>query len=200
MAQTLYKLGARRVLVTGTGPLGCVPAELAMRGTNGGCSAELQRAASLYNPQLVQMLRELNSKIGKDVFIAANTQRMHNDFVNNPQAFGMVASQPPMCLFLLYNNGSNVFETYIRDINVVFSAGFTTSKIACCGQGPYNGIGLCTQVSNLCPNRDQYAFWDPFHPSEKANGIIVEQIMSGSPDYMSPMNLSAIMALDNSTP
>ncbi|XP_041016485.1 GDSL esterase/lipase At5g33370-like [Juglans microcarpa x Juglans regia] len=165
LLQTLYKLGARRVLVTGTGPLGCVPAELAMRGTNGGCSAELQRAASLYNPQLVQMLKELNSKIGKDVFIAANTQRMNNDFVNNPQAFG-----------------------------------FTTSKIACCGQGPYNGIGLCTQVSNLCPNRDQYAFWDPFHPSEKANRLIVEQIMSGSPDYMSPMNLSAIMALDNSTP
>lgn len=93
--QNLYKLGARRVLVTGTGPLGCVPAELAMRGTNGGCSAELQRAASLYNPQLVQMIKELNSKIGRDVFIAANTERMHNDFVNNPQAFGMVASHPP---------------------------------------------------------------------------------------------------------
>ncbi|XVF57041.1 hypothetical protein PTKIN_Ptkin06aG0171100 [Pterospermum kingtungense] len=33
----LYQLGARRVIVTGTGLLGCVPAELAMRGTNGGC-------------------------------------------------------------------------------------------------------------------------------------------------------------------
>ncbi|KAE8731767.1 GDSL esterase/lipase [Hibiscus syriacus] len=32
---TLYKAGARRVLVTGTGPMGCVPAELAIRGTNG---------------------------------------------------------------------------------------------------------------------------------------------------------------------
>lgn len=94
--QTLYNLGARRVLVTGTGPLGCVPAELAMRGTNGGCSAELQRAAALYNPQLVQMLRELNTKIGNTVFIAANTERMHNDFVNNPQAFGMVAKPTSM--------------------------------------------------------------------------------------------------------
>ncbi|XP_014491480.1 GDSL esterase/lipase At5g18430-like [Vigna radiata var. radiata] len=157
----LYDLGARRVLVTGTGPMGCVPAELAMRGTNGGCSAELQRAASLYNPQLQHMIQGLNKKIGKDVFIAANTARMHNDFVNNPAAYG-----------------------------------FTTSRIACCGQGPYNGIGLCTPLSNLCPNRNLHAFWDPFHPTEKANRIIVEQIMSGSKRYMKPMNLSTVLALD----
>lgn len=87
--QRLYNLGARRVLVTGTGPLGCVPAELAMRGSNGGCSAELQRAASLYNPQLEKMLQGLNRKIGKTVFIAANTQQMHLDFISNPQAYGM---------------------------------------------------------------------------------------------------------------
>ncbi|MED6181223.1 hypothetical protein PIB30_017419 [Stylosanthes scabra] len=161
LLQKLYDLGARRVLVTGTGPLGCVPAELAQRGTNGGCSPELQRAASLYNPQLERMLQELNSKIGKDVFIAANTQEMHLNFITNPQAFG-----------------------------------FTTSKVACCGQGPYNGLGLCTPLSNLCPNRDLYAFWDAFHPSEKANKIIVEQIMSGSTRYMNPMNLSTILALD----
>ncbi|KAJ0014155.1 hypothetical protein Pint_20298 [Pistacia integerrima] len=161
----LYELGARRVLVTGTGPLGCVPAELAMRSRNGECSAELQRAASLYNPQLNQILRELNSQFGSDVFVGVNTQAMHNDFVSNPQAYG-----------------------------------FTTSKEACCGQGRYNGLGLCTPASNLCPNRELYAFWDPFHPSERANGIIVEQFMtSGSTEYMYPMNLSTIMELDSRT-
>ncbi|XP_039061573.1 GDSL esterase/lipase At5g33370-like [Hibiscus syriacus] len=94
---TLYEAGARRVLVTGTGPMGCIPAELAMRGTNGGCSEELQRAASLYNPQLVQMLNGLNKHIGKDVFVSANTQRMHSDFVSDPRAFGFVTSQIPCC-------------------------------------------------------------------------------------------------------
>ncbi|KAJ7973578.1 GDSL esterase/lipase [Quillaja saponaria] len=164
LLQRLYDLGARRVLVTGTGPLGCVPAELAQRSTNGGCSVELQRAADLYNPQLVEMIRGLNNKLGRNVFIASNTQKMHYDFVSNPQAFG-----------------------------------FVSSKIACCGQGPYNGIGLCTPLSNLCPNRDLYAFWDPFHPSEKANKIIVQQILSGSTDYMTPMNLSTILELDSRT-
>ncbi|KAH7543351.1 GDSL esterase/lipase At5g33370 [Ziziphus jujuba] len=160
----LYKLGARRVLVTGTGPMGCAPAELAMRSSNGECSAELQRAAALYNPQLDQMLKDLNRKVGRDVFISTNTQLMRNNFITNPQAYG-----------------------------------FSTSKIACCGQGPYNGLGLCTRLSNLCPNRELNAFWDAFHPSEKANRLIVQQIMTGSADYMNPMNLSTIMALDSRT-
>lgn len=86
--QRLHELGARRVLVTGTGPLGCVPAELALRGRNGDCSEELQRAASLYNPQLVQMLAQLNAEIGSNVFIGADTQAMSNDFVTNPAAYG----------------------------------------------------------------------------------------------------------------
>ena len=88
MLQRLYDLGARRVLVTGTGPLGCVPSELAQRGRNGQCAPELQQAAALFNPQLEQMLLQLNRKIGSDVFIAANTGKAHNDFVTNPQQFG----------------------------------------------------------------------------------------------------------------
>ncbi|XP_065853755.1 GDSL esterase/lipase At5g18430-like [Euphorbia lathyris] len=158
----LYHLGARRVVVTGTGPMGCAPAELAMRGANGGCSAELQRAASLYNPQLIQMVKKLNQKIGKTVFIGANTHKMQTDFINNPRAFG-----------------------------------FSTSKVACCGQGPYNGLGLCTIASNLCPNRNLYAFWDAFHPSEKAIRLIVQQLFSGSGNTMVPMNLTTVMALDS---
>lgn len=77
--------------------------------------------------------------------------------------------------------------------------GFVTSKVACCGQGPYNGVGVCRTFSNLCPNRNLYAFWDQFHPSEKANRIIVHRIMSGSTRYMKPMNLSTILALDATT-
>ena len=76
------------MVVTGTGPLGCVPAELALRGRNGECSEELQQAASLYNPQLVEMIKQLNKEVGSDVFVAANTQLMHNDFVTNPQTYG----------------------------------------------------------------------------------------------------------------
>ncbi|XP_020600057.1 GDSL esterase/lipase At5g33370-like [Phalaenopsis equestris] len=159
--QRLHELGARRVLVTGSGPLGCVPAELAQRSRTGDCDPELQRAAALYNPQLAQLLKDLNGLIGTDVFIAANAFQIHMGFITNPQAYG-----------------------------------FVTSKVACCGQGPYNGIGLCTVASNLCPNRDIYAFWDAFHPSERASRIIVSHMMIGSAEFMNPMNLSTILAMD----
>ena len=75
--------------MTGTGPMGCVPAELAMRSRNGECAAELQRAAGLFNPQLLQMIKGLNKKLHADVFIAANTKEMHMNFITDPQAFGM---------------------------------------------------------------------------------------------------------------
>lgn len=88
--QRLYDLGARRVLVTGTGPLGCVPAELASQGSrNGECAPEPQRAANIFNPALVQMLRGLNQEIGSDVFIIANAFQMNMDFIDNPQQFGL---------------------------------------------------------------------------------------------------------------
>ncbi|KAM0945024.1 putative triacylglycerol lipase [Dioscorea sansibarensis] len=162
--QKIYELGGRRVVVTGTGPLGCVPAELAEKSLTGECDVELQRAANLFNPQLIKLVNQLNIQFGSSVFIAANAKAMHMDFISNPRAYG-----------------------------------FETSKVACCGQGPYNGLGLCTMASNLCSNRDVYAFWDAYHPTQKANRIIVNQILNGSPDYMTPFNLSTILAMDSTT-
>lgn len=78
--------------MTGTGPLGCVPAELAQRSKKGECAAELQKAASLFNPQLIEMLQGLNRRLGSPVFIAANTHQVNTDFITNPQAFGIKAS------------------------------------------------------------------------------------------------------------
>lgn len=88
LMQRVYDLGARKVLVTGTGPLGCVPAELAQHSRNGECAGELQQAAALYNPQLDDMLTSLNNEVGSHVFVGVNTRKMHNDFMSDPKAYG----------------------------------------------------------------------------------------------------------------
>lgn len=93
--------------MTGTGPMGCVPAELAMRSRNGNCDPELTRAAELFNPQLVQMLGGLNRQIGADVFIAANTQLSNSDFIRNPSAFGK--AQPCLWAKSYVVNKPNLF-------------------------------------------------------------------------------------------
>lgn len=74
--------------MTGTGPLGCVPAELAQRSRTGECAVELNRAANLFNPQLIQMINQLNSEIGTTIFVAVNAVQMHMDFIRDPQAYG----------------------------------------------------------------------------------------------------------------
>jgi len=50
---------------------------------------ELQTAASLFNPQLVEMLNQLNGDIGSTVFVAANAFKMNMDFITNPERYGM---------------------------------------------------------------------------------------------------------------
>jgi phospholipase/lecithinase/hemolysin len=158
----LHELGARRVIVTGTGPLGCAPAELALRSRDGiQCDTDLMRAAELFNPQLAAVLAELNGAYGAGTYIAANSFRVHFDFISDPAAYG-----------------------------------FKTAKEACCGQGPNNGVGLCTVASHMCRNRDEYVFWDAYHPTERANRIIVSQFMTGSTDYISPLNLSTVLEMD----
>ncbi|KAG5567334.1 hypothetical protein RHGRI_002786 [Rhododendron griersonianum] len=97
--------------------------------------------------------------------------------------------------------GSDVFisvKAYMK-LHKDFNAnpqtyGFVSTKVACCGQGPYNGIGICNPASNLCQNRNSYVFWDPYHPTERANRYIVQQMLNGSEKYMHPMNLNTIMA------
>ncbi|XP_076907908.1 GDSL esterase/lipase At5g33370-like [Bidens hawaiensis] len=75
--------------------------------------------------------------------------------------------------------------------------GFKTSKEACCGQGPLNGMpGFCTVTSNLCKNRDEYVFWDAFHPTERACRLIVQQIMNGTQAYMKPVNLNLMLSVE----
>jgi len=86
--QRLYELGARRVLVTGTGPLGCVPSQLAMRSSNGECLAELQQATQIFNPLLDNMTKDLNSQLGAHTFVSVNAFLMNIDFITNPQKYG----------------------------------------------------------------------------------------------------------------
>lgn len=73
--------------------------------------------------------------------------------------------------------------------------GIGDGKDACCGQGSYNGIGLCTAQSSLCPDRGNNVWWDQVHPTERAAKIIVDQYFSNS-SSVSPISLKDLMKLD----
>lgn len=88
MMQSLYETGVRRAILMGPGPLGCAPAERALHSLDGECATGLQAAADLFEPQLYQMVQDLNDEFGSHVFITANTKLMHKDIISDPQAFG----------------------------------------------------------------------------------------------------------------
>lgn len=86
--QRLYKLGARKVLVTSTGPLGCAPAILALRSQDGECIEELQQAADLYNQKLSAMTGFMNKKLGRDVFVYVESHNIIKDMTRNSETLG----------------------------------------------------------------------------------------------------------------
>lgn len=83
--------------MTGVGPLGCLPSQLATRSINGECVDELQQASQIFNPLLIEMTKDLNTKLGYDVLIVANAYQMNMNFINNPQNFG------DLCVFISSN-------------------------------------------------------------------------------------------------
>jgi phospholipase/lecithinase/hemolysin len=78
------------------------------------------------------------------------------------------------------------------------TVGFKTASKACCGNGgTYAGIIPCGPTSTMCEDRSNYVFWDPYHPSEAANLILAKYIVDGDINYISPINLRKLLALDN---
>ncbi|KAF9589764.1 hypothetical protein IFM89_028673 [Coptis chinensis] len=69
----------------------------------------------------------------------------------------------------IYVNAYGIFDDIIRN---PASNGFTVTNAGCCGVGRNNGQITCLPFQTPCRNRNQYVFWDAFHPTEAANFIV----------------------------
>ncbi|KAJ4841779.1 hypothetical protein Tsubulata_010518 [Turnera subulata] len=57
--------------------------------------------------------------------------------------------------------------------------GFVEARKACCGTGLLETSILCNAKSvGTCANASQYVFWDGFHPSEAANKILSDDLLT----------------------
>ncbi|XP_062153319.1 GDSL esterase/lipase At1g71691 [Alnus glutinosa] len=75
------------------------------------------------------------------------------------------------------------------------SYGFTVVNRGCCGIGRNRGQITCLPFQTPCPNREQYVFWDAFHPTEKVNIIMARKAFSGDQSFISPMNIQQLANL-----
>lgn len=51
--------------------------------------------------------------------------------------------------------------------------GFRVATEGCCGTGKIEVAELCNKYTSTCANVSEYVFWDSFHPTQRAYGILV---------------------------
>ena len=69
----------------------------------------------------------------------------------------------------IYIDAYGVFQDLINNPSAF---GFRVTNAGCCGVGRNNGQITCLPMQPSCQNRDEYLFWDAFHPTEAANTVV----------------------------
>ncbi|KAL2535213.1 GDSL esterase/lipase [Forsythia ovata] len=156
----IYQVGGRNFWVHNTGPLGCLPAKLATRNTNGndfdkyGCIKSLNEAAKAYNMMLNALSEQLRSQMKDATIVYVDIYSIKYNLIANSASYG-----------------------------------FENPLMACCGYGgaPYNynaNITCRSSGFSVCEEGTRYISWDGVHYTEAANAIVASKILST--DYSTP--------------
>ncbi|RWW24581.1 hypothetical protein BHE74_00013487 [Ensete ventricosum] len=181
--RTLYKYGARKVVLIGVGQVGCSPNELAQRSPDGvACVEEINSAIRIFNAKLIEVVDEFNAALDGAHFIYIDGYGIFEDILRNPAENG---EEPALSVI-----SSNTYLT------LCVVSGLSVTNRGCCGVGRNNGQITCLPYQAPCTNRDAYLFFDAFHPTEAANIIIGKRSYSArSPGDAYPMDIRRLARL-----
>ncbi|XP_073285710.1 GDSL esterase/lipase At5g41890-like [Primulina huaijiensis] len=165
--EQLYVFGARKFVVVGIGPLGCIPFIRAINLIpSGKCSGEVNALVQGYNQKLQSKLDQMNKDLRPNaVFVYANSYDIFRDIILNYHKYGFEDNEGPCC--------GGYFPPFVcykgRDVN---------------------------SSSYLCSDRKKYVFWDAYHPTEAANIVVANQLMNGDKSKSYPMNIWELYNFD----
>ncbi|KAF5176176.1 GDSL esterase/lipase [Thalictrum thalictroides] len=71
----------------------------------------------------------------------------------------------------------DAYEVVAGVINDPVRFGFNNSDSPCCSFGQIRPSLTCIPASTLCEDRSKYVFWDEYHPSDRANEMIANEII-----------------------
>ncbi|KAG8093941.1 hypothetical protein GUJ93_ZPchr0012g22083 [Zizania palustris] len=147
-ANKLYRMGARRIGVTSMPPLGCLPATIRLYGEGGRRGGCVERL----NGDAENFNRKLNATVEA-------LARRHSDL--------------KIAIFDIY--------TPLRDLSEApATQGFSEATKTCCRTGTAKTrVYLCNPaMAGMCRNASDFVYFDGVHPSEAANVVIADSMIS----------------------
>ncbi|KAK4750749.1 hypothetical protein SAY87_004231 [Trapa incisa] len=92
----LHSLGARRMLVFGLGPMGCIPLQRVLS-TTGECRVRTNNLALSFNQATSKMIGDLSTTLPNATIQYGDAYDVVNDLINNPSKYGFSNSDSPCC-------------------------------------------------------------------------------------------------------
>ncbi|XP_058209898.1 GDSL esterase/lipase At4g16230-like [Rhododendron vialii] len=94
----LYKLGARKIVVSNVGPIGCIPYQRDLNPSAGEtCVALPNHLAQLFNGRLKNLVPELRKNLKRSEFLYADVYRIVDDIIQNYESYGFQNSNTACC-------------------------------------------------------------------------------------------------------
>ncbi|BFI39899.1 protein MpLTL2 [Marchantia polymorpha subsp. ruderalis] len=95
--QALHDAGARKIVVSNLGPIGCIPQQLALWSRNGSCVTHTNRIAFSYNAGLKNMLQGLRKQLPDAHFLYMDVYHVVMDHIKSPGLGGFKHRSSACC-------------------------------------------------------------------------------------------------------
>ncbi|CAL1399541.1 unnamed protein product [Linum trigynum] len=160
----LHTMGARKVIVTSVGQIGCIPYQLARYTNNNNtknsrCNEKINDAVSMFNSGLKRLVQRFNAG----------------------------GTELPGAKFVYLDFYKSTSDLYLNSSQY----GFEVIDKGCCGVGRNNGQITCLPSQQPCQDRRKYLFWDAFHPTELANVLLAQSSFSNQ-TFTYPVNIQQL--------
>ncbi|KAM7524932.1 hypothetical protein LguiA_014834 [Lonicera macranthoides] len=195
--RNLYNYGARKIALIGVGQIGCSPNALSNSPDGKTCVQAINSANQLFNNKLKALVDDFNKNLPNGKFIYINAYGIFQDIITRPSSFGTFF-QTLVTKFLkkLFTIIVVSYAVSLFSLSNISSSGIRVTNAGCCGVGRNNGQITCLPLQTPCRNRNEYLFWDAFHPTEAANVILGRRSYSAeSPSDAYPFDIRRLAQL-----
>ncbi|TKY69120.1 GDSL esterase/lipase [Spatholobus suberectus] len=86
----IYDLGARKFLISGVGPIGCIPASIIKTPHSQDCNEDINQKVKPYSDKFPAKLQELQTQLSGSLFINLDTYNFFKQIRNSPEKFGFL--------------------------------------------------------------------------------------------------------------